>query len=65
VSSLPKSPPRVAIEAKHLSLLLPSFAKRLARDIVAQPVMAIPLALVRSITTPSYAAILRTGRRGP
>jgi hypothetical protein len=32
--------------------------KGLARDIASQPVMVIPLALVRSITTPGYPAIL-------
>jgi hypothetical protein len=65
VSCLSKaSPLRVGVEAKHFSLLLPSFAKRLARDIAAQPVMVVPFALVRSITTPGCVAILRTGLHG-
>jgi hypothetical protein len=65
VSFLPKaSPPRVGVEVKHLSLLLPSFAKMLALDIAAHPVMVIPLAIVRSITTPGCAVILHTCLHG-
>jgi hypothetical protein len=62
VSSLPKlSPPRVGVESKHVSLLLSSFAKRLARGIAVQLVTVIALAIVRSITIPGCIAVLRTG----
>jgi hypothetical protein len=54
----------VGVETKlHLNLLS-LFAARLTCDIAAQSVMVIPLTLIRSITTPGCAVILRTSLHG-
>jgi hypothetical protein len=59
------SPGLVVFEVKLSSLLLQFLQKGLACDITSQPIMVIPLALTRSITTPGCQVIFHEALVGP